>query len=120
MKVYEGNLIGNGLKFGIVVGRFNEFIGSRLLGGAIDALKRHGVDEEDIEISWVPGAFEMPLIAKKMATSGKYDGVICLGAVIRGATPHFEYVSSEVSKGIAQVSLILIFQLFLNYNFRYN
>jgi 6,7-dimethyl-8-ribityllumazine synthase len=105
MKVYEGNLIGNGLKFGIVVGRFNEFIGSRLLGGAIDALKRHGVDEEDIEISWVPGAFEMPLIAKKMATSGKYDGVICLGAVIRGATPHFEYVSSEVSKGIAQVSL---------------
>lgn len=105
MKVYEGNLIGNGLKFGIVVGRFNEFIGSRLLGGAIDALKRHGVDEEDIEMSWVPGAFEMPLIAKKMATSGKYDGVICLGAVIRGATPHFEYVSSEVSKGIAQVSL---------------
>ncbi|HCW04605.1 MAG TPA: 6,7-dimethyl-8-ribityllumazine synthase [Clostridium sp.] len=105
MKEYEGNLIGNGLKFGIVVGRFNEFIGSRLLGGAIDALKRHGVDEEDIEISWVPGAFEMPLIAKKMATSGKYDGVICLGAVIRGATPHFEYVSSEVSKGIAQVSL---------------
>lgn len=105
MKVYEGNLIGNGLKFGIVVGRFNEFISSRLLGGAIDALKRHGVDEEDIEMSWVPGAFEMPLIAKKMATSGKYDGVICLGAVIRGATPHFEYVSSEVSKGIAQVSL---------------
>jgi len=105
MKTYEGNLIAKGLKFSIVVGRFNEFIGSKLLSGAIDAFKRHGVEEENIEIIWVPGAFEMPLVAKKLAKSGKYDGVICIGAVIRGATPHFDYVSSEVSKGIANVSL---------------
>ncbi|WP_422485447.1 6,7-dimethyl-8-ribityllumazine synthase [Gudongella sp. DL1XJH-153] len=105
MKIYEGNLIGEGLKFGIVVGRFNEFIGSKLLGGAIDALKRHGVEEEDIEVAWVPGAFEIPLAAKKMGNSEKYDGVITLGAVIRGSTPHFDYVSSEVTKGVAHVSL---------------
>lgn len=105
MKIYEGNLVSKELKFGIVIGRFNEFIGSKLLSGALDGLKRHGVRDEDIEIAWVPGAFEIPLIAKKMATSNKYDGVICLGAVIRGSTPHFDYVSSEVSKGIANVSL---------------
>jgi 6,7-dimethyl-8-ribityllumazine synthase len=105
MKMYEGKLIAQGLKFGIIVGRFNEFIGGKLLSGALDALKRHGVEEDSIEISWVPGAFEIPLVAKKMAKSKKYDGVICLGAVIRGATPHFDYVSSEVTKGIASVSL---------------
>ena len=105
MKIYEGNLISEGLKFGIVVGRFNEFIGSKLLSGAMDGLKRHGVDEENIEIAWVPGAFEIPLIAKKMAKSKNYDAVICLGAVIRGATPHFEYVSNEVTKGVASASL---------------
>ncbi|MBS4538944.1 6,7-dimethyl-8-ribityllumazine synthase [Clostridium sp. D2Q-11] len=105
MKTYEGNLIAKGLKFSIVVGRFNEFIGSKLLSGAIDTFKRHGVSENDIEVVWVPGAFEMPLVAKKLAKSKKYDGVICVGAVIRGATPHFDYVSSEVTKGIASVSL---------------
>ena len=105
MKTYEGKLIAEGLKFGIIVGRFNEFIGGKLLSGALDGLKRHGVEEENIELTWVPGAFEIPLVAKKMAKSGKYDGVICLGAVIRGATPHFEYVSSEVTKGVASVSL---------------
>ncbi len=105
MKVYEGNLIGEGLKIGIVVGRFNEFIGSKLLSGALDGLKRHGVSEDDIELSWVPGAFEIPLAAKKMAMSNKYDSVICLGAVIRGSTPHFEYVSSEVTKGVAHIGL---------------
>jgi len=102
---YEGNLVAEGLRFGIVVGRFNEFIVSKLLGGAIDGLKRHGVKEEDIEIAWVPGAFEIPLVAKKMVEKNKYDGVICLGAVIRGATPHFDYVCAETSKGIANVSL---------------
>ncbi|WP_069650506.1 6,7-dimethyl-8-ribityllumazine synthase [Caloranaerobacter ferrireducens] len=105
MKIYEGKLIAQGLKFGIIVGRFNEFISSKLLSGALDGLKRHGVNERDIEITWVPGSFEIPLIAKKMAKSKKYDAVICLGAVIRGATPHFDYVASEVSKGIAKVSL---------------
>lgn len=105
MKTYEGKLIAQELKFGIIVARFNEFIGSKLLSGALDALNRHGVEEENIEIAWVPGAFEIPLTAKKMAKSKKYDGVICLGAVIRGSTPHFDYVSSEVSKGIANVSL---------------
>ncbi len=104
-KVYEGKLIGKDQKIGIVVGRFNEFISSKLLEGALDGLKRHEVDEEDIEIAWVPGSFEIPLTAKKMANSGKYDGVICLGAVIRGETPHFDYVSSEVSKGTAKVGL---------------
>jgi len=105
MKTYEGNLIAQGLKFGIVAGRFNEFIGGKLIAGALDGLKRHGVDENDIELLWVPGAFEIPLAAKKMAKTLKYDGVICLGAVIRGSTPHFDYVASEVSKGIAHVTL---------------
>lgn len=104
-KVYEGKLVGDNQKVGIVVGRFNEFISGKLLEGALDGLKRHNVDEDDIEIAWVPGSFEIPLTAKKMAKSGKYDGIICLGAVIRGETPHFEYVSAEVSKGIANVSL---------------
>lgn len=105
MKVFEGNLISKDLKFAIVVGRFNEFISSKLLDGALDALKRHGSEEDNIHIAWVPGAFEIPLVAKKMAKSGKYDGVICLGAVIRGATPHFDYVSNEVTKGVAAASL---------------
>ncbi|WP_368490650.1 6,7-dimethyl-8-ribityllumazine synthase [Clostridium sp. BJN0013] len=105
MKVYEGKLNAEGLKFGIVVGRFNEFIVSKLLSGALDCLKRHGAEEDNIDITWVPGAFEIPMISKKMAFSQKYDAVICLGAVIRGSTPHFDYVSSEVSKGIANVSL---------------
>ena len=105
MKKTEGKLIGGDFKFGIVVGRFNEFIGSKLLDGALDALRRHEVKEENIEVTWSPGAFEIPLVAKLMAKSGEYDAVICLGAVIRGATPHFDYVSAEVSKGIASVSL---------------
>ncbi len=105
MKKLEGKLDAGSHKFGIIVGRFNEFIGSKLLDGAIDALKRHGASEANIEIAWTPGAFEIPLIAKKMAKSKKYDAVICLGAVIRGATPHFDYVSAEVSKGIAHVTL---------------
>lgn len=105
MKTYEGKLIAQGLKIGIIAARFNEFIVGKLVGGALDGLKRHGVEEDDIEIAWVPGAFEIPLVAKKMAKSKKYDAIICVGAVIRGATPHFEYVSSEVSKGIAGVSL---------------
>ena len=105
MKVLEGNLIAKGIKVGIVVGRFNEFIGSKLLSGALDTLRRHGADEADVSVAWVPGAFEIPLTAKKMAKSGQYDAVICLGAVIRGATAHFEYVSAEVSKGIAAVGL---------------
>ncbi|AKX93673.1 6,7-dimethyl-8-ribityllumazine synthase [Neomoorella thermoacetica] len=102
--IMEGQLEGRGLKFGIVVSRFNEFITSRLLDGALDALNRHGADPGAIDIAWVPGAFEIPLTAQKMAARG-YDAVICLGAVIRGATPHFEYVAAEVTKGIAQVSL---------------
>ena len=105
MKIYEGNLVSQDIKVGIVVARFNEFITSKLLGGAIDGLKRENVKEEDIEVAWVPGAFEIPLIAKKMAESKKYDAVICLGAVIRGATSHYDYVCAEVSKGVAQVSL---------------
>lgn len=104
-KVYEGNLNGKNLKIGIVTGRFNEFISSKLLDGALDGLKRHGVNENDIEVTWVPGSFEIPLIAKKMAVSEEYDGIICLGAVIRGETPHFDYVSSEVAKGVAKVGL---------------
>lgn len=104
-KVYEGHLISNNLKFGIVVGRFNEFIGGKLLSGALDALKRHGANPDDIEIAWVPGAFEIPLGAQKMAESGKYDAIITLGAVIRGSTPHFEYVSNEAAKGVAAVSM---------------
>ncbi|OOM73643.1 6,7-dimethyl-8-ribityllumazine synthase [Clostridium puniceum] len=105
MNIFEGNLVSKGLKFGIVVGRFNEFIGSKLLEGALDGLKRHGASEEEIDITWVPGAFEIPLVAKKMAKNSKYDAVICLGAVIKGATSHYDYVCSEVSKGIAHVSL---------------
>lgn len=105
IKHYEGYLISEQLTYGIVVGRFNDFISTKLLAGAEDALKRHGVKEEEIEVAWVPGAFEIPLIAQKMAESGKYDAVITLGAVIRGSTPHFDYVSSEVSKGVAAVSL---------------
>ncbi|MFT8315228.1 MAG: 6,7-dimethyl-8-ribityllumazine synthase [Clostridium sp.] len=105
MKTYEGKLIASNLKFGIIIGRFNEFIGGKLLTGALDGLKRHGAEDNDISIAWVPGAFEIPLVAKKMAKSQNYDAIICLGAVIRGATPHFDYVSSEVSKGVAHVSL---------------
>ena len=105
MKTYEGNLVSRGIKVGIVAARFNEFIVSKLISGATDGLVRHDVREEDIEIAWVPGAFEIPLIASKMAKSGKYDAVICLGAVIRGATTHYDYVCSEVTKGIASVSL---------------
>ncbi len=106
MKTFEGNLVANeNIKVGIVVARFNEFITSKLLGGAMDGLLRHDVKEEDIHIAWVPGAFEIPLIASKMAKSGKYDAVICLGAVIRGATSHYDYVCNEVSKGIATVSM---------------
>lgn len=105
MKIYEGKLIAEGKKFGIVVSRFNEFITGKLLEGALDALKRHGALNEDIEIAWVPGAFEIPLIAKKMAESKRYNAVIAVGAVIRGETPHFDYVANEVSKGIAKISL---------------
>ena len=105
MKVYEGKLVSKDIKIGIVAARFNEFITSKLLGGAVDALNRHEIPEENIEVAWVPGAFEIPLIASKMAKSGRYDAVICLGAVIRGSTSHYDYVCSEVSKGIASVSL---------------
>jgi len=105
MKIFEGNLVAQGLRVGIVVGRFNEFIVSKLLGGAIDGLKRHGVEEDNIEVAWVPGAFELPLVAKKMAQNENYDAIICLGAVIKGSTPHFDYVCAEASKGIASVSL---------------
>jgi len=104
-KRFEGMLLGKGLKFGLVVSRFNEFITKKLLDGAQDALLRHGVNQEDIEIAWVPGSFEIPLIAKKLAQTKRYDAVICLGAVVRGGTPHFEYIAAEVSKGIAKVSL---------------
>lgn len=104
-RVYEGNLVSEGLRYGVVIGRFNEFITTKLLGGALDALKRHGAKEEEVEIVWVPGAFEIPLAAQKMAESGKYDAVITLGAVIRGSTPHFDYVCAEVSKGVAAISL---------------
>jgi 6,7-dimethyl-8-ribityllumazine synthase len=104
-KVYQGALLAQGLKFALVVSRFNEFISSRLLDGADDALLRHGAREEDIEVAWTPGSFEIPLIAQKMAQSKKYDAVICLGAIIRGGTPHFDYVAAEASKGVAKVSL---------------
>ncbi|MHA2961748.1 6,7-dimethyl-8-ribityllumazine synthase [Priestia megaterium] len=103
--LYEGNLVGTGLKIGIVVGRFNEFITGHLLSGAEDALKRHGVADEDVDVAWVPGAYEIPLIAKKLAESKKYDAVITLGTVIRGATPHFDFVCNEVAKGVASQSL---------------
>ena len=105
MKTVEGKVVAEGLKIGIVGARFNEFIVSKLISGARDGLVRHGVNDDDITLAWVPGAFEIPLVAKKMALSGKYDAVICLGAVIRGATSHYDYVCSEVSKGIANVSL---------------
>lgn len=105
MNVFEGNVVAKEVRIGIVVARFNEFITSKLLGGAIDGLKRHEVDEDLIDVAWVPGAFEIPLIAKAMAESHKYDAVICLGAVIRGATSHYDHVCAEVSKGIAQVAL---------------
>ena len=104
-KVYQGSLLAQGLKFAVVVSRFNEFISSKLLDGAQDALLRHGGKEEDIDIVWTPGSFEIPLIAQKMAESKKYSAVICLGAIIRGGTPHFDYVAAEASKGIAKVSL---------------
>jgi len=104
-KHFEGGRLGKGLKFGLVVSRFNEFITKKLLEGAQDALLRHGVNQEDIEIAWVPGSFEIPLVAKKLAQTKRYDAVICLGAVVRGGTPHFEYIAAEVSKGIAKVSL---------------
>jgi len=105
VSTYEGKLLAEGLHFAIVASRFNELIVRRLLGGALDALKRHGADEAEIDVAWVPGGFELPLVAGKLADSGKYDAVICLGAIIRGATPHFEYVAAEASKGIAQVAL---------------
>ncbi|TET18334.1 MAG: 6,7-dimethyl-8-ribityllumazine synthase [Dehalococcoidia bacterium] len=104
-KRFEGMLLGKGLKFGLVISRFNEFITKKLLEGAQDALLRHGVNQADIDITWVPGSFEIPLIAKKLAQSKRYDAVICLGAVVRGGTPHFEYIATEVSKGIAKVGL---------------
>ena len=105
MKTLEGKLVSKGIKVGIVAARFNEFITSKLIGGAMDGLIRHDVRDEDVEVAWVPGAFEIPLIASKMAKSGKYDALICLGAVIRGSTSHYDYVCNEVSKGIAAVSL---------------
>ncbi|MDO5518466.1 MAG: 6,7-dimethyl-8-ribityllumazine synthase [Clostridium sp.] len=105
MNKFEGKLVAEGLRVGIIVGRFNEFIGGKLLDGALDGLKRHGVKDGDIDVAWVPGAFEIPLIAKKMAKNDRYDAVICLGAVIKGSTSHYDYVCSEVSKGIASVSL---------------
>ena len=105
MKTFEGKMIAKGVRIGIVVARFNEFITSKLLGGAMDGLIRHDIDEDNIDVAWVPGAFEIPLIAKKMAKSGKYDAVIALGAVIRGSTSHYDYVCNEVSKGVAAASL---------------
>ncbi|WP_026694244.1 6,7-dimethyl-8-ribityllumazine synthase [Peribacillus kribbensis] len=104
-QIFEGNLVGTGLKVGIVVGRFNEFITGKLLDGAMDGLKRHGVNEEDIDVAWVPGAFEIPLIAKRLVQTKKYDAIIGLGTVIRGSTTHYDYVCNEAAKGIASVSL---------------
>ena len=105
MTTYEGRLGGEGLRFALVVGRFNELISNQLLGGALDCFRRHDVADGDVDVAWVPGAFEMPLVAERLARDGNYDGVVCLGAVIRGGTPHFEYVSAEVAKGIAKVML---------------
>jgi len=105
MKTYEGNLIAKDTRIGIVVARFNEFITSKLLGGAVDTLIRHGISDDNISVAWVPGAFEIPLIAKKMAQTGNYDAVICLGAIIRGSTSHYDLVCNEAAKGVAQVSL---------------
>jgi 6,7-dimethyl-8-ribityllumazine synthase len=104
-KVIEGNLVGAGIRVGVVVSRFNEFITSRLLGACVDTLKRHGADEDDIAVIWCPGAYEIPMVAKRAAESGNYDAVICLGAVIRGATPHFDYVAGECAKGIGAVGM---------------
>ena len=104
-KCFEGMLLGKGLKFGLVVSRFNEFFSQKLLEGAQDALLRHGVNEADIEVAWTPGSFEIPLIAQKLVQTKKYDAIICLGAVIRGGTPHFDYIAGEVTKGIAKVNL---------------
>jgi 6,7-dimethyl-8-ribityllumazine synthase len=104
-KPFEGMLLGKGLKFGLVVSRFNEFITKKLAEGAQDALLRHGVSQDDIDVAWVPGSFELPLVAQKLAQTKRYDAIICLGAVIRGGTPHFEYIAAEVTKGIAQVGL---------------
>ena len=105
VNIIEGQLIAKGMRFAIIASRFNEFISSKLMEGAIDALVRHDVSKEDITVCWVPGAFEMPVVAKKLAVTGAYDAIICVGAVIRGATSHFDYVANEVSKGIASVSL---------------
>jgi 6,7-dimethyl-8-ribityllumazine synthase len=105
MGTFEGRLVAGDYKFGIVVSRFNEFISKNLLSGALDSLKRHEVADDNIDVAWVPGSFEIPLVAQKLAVSGKYDAVICLGAVIRGSTPHFDYVAAEVSKGVARVGL---------------
>ena len=105
MKTFEGRLVAEGLKVGIIVARFNEFIGSKLLSGAVDGLVRHGVNDDDFEVAWVPGAFEIPVAAQRMAQSKKYDAIICLGAVIKGSTSHYDYVCAEVSKGVASVSL---------------
>lgn len=104
-KIYEGKLMAEGMKVGIVISRFNEFITKKLLDGALDTLVRHGANSDDIAVAWVPGTFEIPVVAQKLAASKKYDAVICLGAVIRGATPHFDYIAGEVTKGIAQVGL---------------
>ena len=105
MNLLEGKLLAEGQRIGIVAARFNEFITSKLIGGALDAFKRHGGNEADVDLAWVPGAFEIPLVAKRMASTGKYDAVVCLGAVIRGATPHFDMVANEATKGIANVGL---------------
>jgi len=105
-QVFEGKLLAEGLRFGIVVSRFNEFITKKLLDGAMDAIARHGGSSDNVGIAWVPGTFEVPVVARKMADSGNYDAVICLGAVIRGATPHFDYIAAEVTKGVAQVGLL--------------
>ena len=104
-KQYEGMLLGKGLKFGVVVSRFNEFFSRKLLDGAMDTLIRHDVNDDDIEVAWTPGSFEIPLVAQKMAQTKKYDAIICLGAVIRGSTPHFDYIAAEVTKGIANINL---------------
>ncbi len=104
MKTFEGQMDGQGKRFALVVSRFNELVSSKLLGGAIDALKRHGAKEKDLAVAWVPGSFELPLVARRLAEKGDYDAVICLGALIRGATPHFEYISAQVARGIAKIA----------------
>ena len=103
--IYQGRLVAGKYRFGVVVSRFNEFITAKLLGGCLDTLERHGVDSDAIDVAWTPGSFEVPVIARRMAESGKYAAVICLGAVIRGSTPHFDYIASEVAKGVAQVGM---------------